>query len=143
MCSALYKAYEIVDQWIKEHPNNFPPIVIHITDGESSEGDPLPYADPLRDLKTEDGNVLLFNCHLSMTKSDPFLFPHTGEILPDDFARVLFNMSSLLPDKLLGAARTEGFDLQPGARGLAFNADMVALIKFLDMGTRVAAKQLR
>ena len=142
MCSALYKAYEIVEQWIGEHPKSFPPIVIHITDGESQEGDPIPYADPLRGLETEDGNVLLFNCHLSMTKSDPFTFPHANEILPDDFAKGLFEMSSVLPDSLAASARAEGYELQTGARGMVFNADMVALIKFLDIGTRVA-KQLR
>jgi hypothetical protein len=142
MCSALYKAYEMVSQWIGEHPKSFPPVVIHITDGESQEGDPLPYADPLKDLATEDGNVLLFNCHLSMMSSDPFLFPHTDEILPDKLAQVLFRMSSELPEKLFQSAVAEGFELQPGARGMAFNADMVSLIKFLDMGTRVA-KSLR
>jgi hypothetical protein len=51
-------------------------------------------------------------------------------------------MSSPLPDSLFASARAEGFDLQPGARGMVFNAEMVALIKFLDIGTRVA-KQLR
>jgi hypothetical protein len=31
-------------------------------------------------------------------------------------------------------------ELQPNARGMAFNADMVALLKFLDLGTRVALR---
>jgi hypothetical protein len=140
MCTVFYRAYEIVDKWIQEHPRSFPPVVIHITDGESQEGDPLPYAQPLKELATEDGNVLLFNCHLSMTQADSFLFPSSGEILPDEHARLLFEMSSELPEKLFDSAVQEGFtDLQPHARGMAFNADMVSLIKFLDMGTRVAA----
>ena len=80
----------------------------------------------------------MFNCHLSMTQSDPFLFPHSGEMLPDELARELFQMSSVLPEALFEAAVREGFDLQQGARGMAFNADIVALIKFLDMGTRAA-----
>jgi len=143
MCSALYKAYELIEQWIAEHSKSYPPIVIHITDGESQEGDPGPYADPLRSLETEDGNVLLFNCHLSMAKSDPFTFPNALEILPDDqFARSLFNMSSVLPDGLIASAKAEGMDLQAGARGFVFNADAVLLIKFLDIGTRIA-KNLR
>lgn len=139
MCTVLYEAYQMVDQWINEHRSSFPPIVIHITDGESQEGDPIPYADPLKELATEDGNVLLFNCHLSMTPSDAFLFPHSDEILPEELSRVLFQMSSVLPEKLFQSALAEGFELQPGARGMAFNADMVSLIKFLDMGTRVAS----
>lgn len=138
MCNALYRAYELVDKWIQEHPRSFPPVVIHISDGESQDGDPLPYAEPLRGLATEDGNVLLFNCHLSETPGDPFLFPASGEILPNDLARVLFKMSSELPEKMYQSAVAEGFELQPGARGMAYNADMVSLIKFLDMGTRQA-----
>jgi hypothetical protein len=138
MCSALRMAYDLTDEWIQRHPQSFPPIVIHITDGESQEGDPLPYAEPIMDLATSDGNVLLLNCHLSMSAEDPFLFPHSGEILPDREARVLFQMSSPLPDSMYQRAVAEGFELQPGARGMAFNADMVTLIKFLDMGTRIA-----
>jgi hypothetical protein len=48
-------------------------------------------------------------------------------------------MSSVLPEPIYNRAVAEGFDLEPNARGMAFNADMVALIKFLDMGTRAAA----
>lgn len=139
MCTVFYEAYQMVEQWINEHQSSFPPIVIHITDGESQEGDPIPYADPLKELATDDGNVLLFNCHLSMTPSDAFLFPHSDEILPEELSRILFQMSSVLPAKLYESAVAEGFELQPGARGMAFNADMVSLIKFLDMGTRVAS----
>ena len=50
--NALRAAFE---QWIAEHRDSFPPVVVHITDGESQEGDPRPYADPLRELATEDG----------------------------------------------------------------------------------------
>jgi hypothetical protein len=138
MCNTFYYAYELIHGWIGSHRGSFPPVVIHITDGESQDGDPIPYADSLRGLATDDGNVLLFNCHLSMTKSDSFEFPHSDEILPEPFARVLFHMSSPLPEPLYQRALSEGFELQPGARGMSFNADMVRLIKFLDMGTRIA-----
>ncbi len=141
MCRALYDAYQILDKWTTEHKGSFPPIVINISDGESQDGDPIPYSESLRDLATDDGGVLLFNCHLSMTAADPFLFPASGEILPDELARVLFQMSSPLPEPMFRQAVAEGFELQPKARGMAFNADMVALLKFIDMGTRPA--QLR
>lgn len=138
MCSALHRAYAVVEQWIAqpEHAQSFPPIVVHITDGESSEGDPLPYAEPIMDLETQDGKVLLFNCHLSMSQADPIMFPASDEMLPDDYARKLFKMSSPFPEKLFQAGVAQGFALQPGARGMVFNAGMVSLIKFLDMGTR-------
>jgi len=139
MCHVLHHSYELLERWINEHPSSFPPIVINITDGESQDGDPVPYADALKSLSTEDGNVLFFNCHLSMTAADTFMFPSSGEILPDELARGLFTMSSPLPETIYNRAMNEGFELQPNARGMSYNANMVELIKFLDMGTRAAA----
>jgi hypothetical protein len=138
ICSAIVKACEIVDAWIPQHESSFPPIVINITDGESSEGDPIPYAEALKQRGTKDGNVLFFNCCLSATPADPFLFRGNGELMPDEFARQLFQMSSVLPEPMINKARADGQDLEPNARGMAYNADMVSLIKFLDMGTRAA-----
>jgi hypothetical protein len=142
MCHVLYHAYQLLAQWIQQHPNSFPPIVVHISDGESQDGDPIAYAEAIRGLGTNDGNVLLFNCHLSMTPSQQILFPSTPDGLPDQLAHVLFHMSSILPEVFYRNALTEGLQLSPGARGMAFNADLVVLVKFLDMGTR-AAVQLR
>ena len=138
MCHMLYRAHETLSQWIAQHPRSFPPIVVHITDGESQDGDPIPYAEAVKALATDDGNVLLFNCHLSMTAADPFMFPAGEEGLPDELARVLFRMSSVLPDPFYRHAVMEGFQLQQSARGMAFNADMVCLIQFLNMGTQAA-----
>jgi hypothetical protein len=139
MCHVLYQTHQILGQWISQNPRSFPPIVVHITDGESQDGDPVPYADAVKALATEDGNVLLFNCHLSMTAADPFMFPASDQGLPDALARVLFHMSSVLPDPFYRHGTMEGFPLQSGARGMAFNADMVCLIQFLNMGTQAAA----
>ncbi|MHC4402578.1 MAG: vWA domain-containing protein [Planctomycetota bacterium] len=138
MCHMLYQAHQMLSEWIGQHPRSFPPIVVHITDGESQDGDPTAYADAVKKLATEDGNVLLFNCHLSMTAADPFMFPASSEGLPDELARVLFDMSSVLPDPFVRLATGEGFQLQSGARGMAFNADIVCLIQFLNMGTQAA-----
>jgi hypothetical protein len=142
MCHVLHYTYGLLEQWIREHPHSFPPIVIHITDGESQDGDPVPYAQAVRSLATSDGNVLLFNCYLPMNPAEPVLFPSTDAKLLDPLAKALFQMSSPLPDPFYRTAVQEGFPLQPGARGMAYNADMTVLIRFLDMGTR-AAVQLR
>jgi hypothetical protein len=142
MCHVLYQAYQVLTEWIQQHPESFPPIVIHISDGESQDGDPIAYADAIKNLATNDGNVLLFNCHLSMTQAQQVLFPSAPDGLPDELAKILFNMSSVLPEVFFRNAVAEGIPLQPGARGMAFNADLVVLVKFLDMGTR-AAVQLR
>src|SRR5216683_833400 len=53
MSSAFKMAAEIVQRWVAEHPKGFPPIVINITDGESTDGDPLPEAKALCSLGPE------------------------------------------------------------------------------------------
>ncbi|MDZ4767292.1 MAG: VWA domain-containing protein [Chloroflexota bacterium] len=136
MVEALTQARRIVDDWMRVHPNGFPPIIINITDGESSDGDPVSAAATLRDLHGADGAALLFNVHLSSLGGGTFEFPHSESELPDKFAKQLFQMSSPLPPHLLDVAQKEGYKVSEGARGFVFNADIVAVIKFLDIGTR-------
>ena len=58
--------------------------------------------------------------------------------MPDEHAQILFEMSSILPPKLLDEARREGFGVTNQSRGFAFNADLRSLVQFLDIGTRTA-----
>lgn len=138
MCAALSQLQPLVARWIDGHPDSFPPIVIHITDGDSTDGDPRAEAQKLRDLSTQDGNVLLFNCHLSSSKAVPILFPASDQGLPDDAARRLFEMSSVLPPPFADAGRGIFPGLSAESRGFAFNAGIIELIQFIDMGTRAA-----
>lgn len=145
MCYALLTAHQMLDRWINSgnHMDCFPPIVIHITDGETSDGgNPEEYADSVRSLATNHGNVLMFNCSLSAQAADKIMFPGSIEMMPDQFAQTLFRMSSVLPAPMVRLATTEGFKLDANARGFVFNADTVSLLQFLDMGTRVS-KNLR
>lgn len=136
MCRALKQAEEIVGQWLIAHPNCYPPIVINITDGEATDGDPADAAESLKRLSSSDGNVLLFNLHISSHRASAVEFPESGEGLPDRYAEKLFQMSSLLPEQMRGIARQEGFQVSEGTRGFVFNANLEAVIKFLDIGTR-------
>jgi hypothetical protein len=136
MCAALALAKQWLAEWIAQHGDSYPPIVINITDGEATDGDPRPNAEALRQLATTDGNVLLFNCHLSDKVASPVLFPESVAGLPDPYAEQLFEMSSVLPSRLREAAQSEGYAVGAQPRGFAFNADLVELIRFLDIGTR-------
>lgn len=137
MCSALAKAKALVQQWLGDHPDGFPPIVLNFTDGEATDGDPLPGSTELRDLASNDGPVLLFNLHLSETAGDPIYFPESSSGLPDDFAKQLFEMSSVLPSTFRREAARAGFSVSDVARGFVFNADLSAIVKFLEIGTKV------
>lgn len=139
MCQALGQARSVVEGWLTQHPNCFPPIVINITDGEATDGTPTGAADELRKLKSSDGEILLFNIHLSSQRAGAVEYPSSDSGLPDQFAQQLFQMSSVLPEYMLNIAKKEGMNVSEGSRGFVFNADMVAVIKFLDIGTRPSA----
>ncbi|NIL95916.1 MAG: VWA domain-containing protein, partial [Planctomycetales bacterium] len=40
MCHVLHHAHGLLKKWITAHSDSFPPLVVHITDGESQDGDP-------------------------------------------------------------------------------------------------------
>ena len=50
MCAALRLAQPILQSWVNTHPNCFPPTVINITDGESTDGNPSTLATSLTEL---------------------------------------------------------------------------------------------
>ena len=87
----------------------------------------------------DDSFLLMFNAHLSSSLAPPVCFPSDENTLADKYAKLLFRMSSILPPKLMSAARDDGYPINGPARGFVFNADLVAVIRFLDIGTRVAA----
>lgn len=136
MCDALTRTHTILAGWLAQHPACFPPIVINITDGESTDGDPAPAATKLTDLAGDDGNVLLFTVHLSSQRAAPIEFPDAEAELPDKYAQLLFRISSLLPEYMRSVAEGEGYRVSDGTRGFVFNADIVSVIRFLDIGTR-------
>jgi hypothetical protein len=138
MCRALELAREYLAVFVARYPNCYPPLVINISDGRATDGDPEKPAAALRALATSDGEVLLFNIHLSSSPADPVEFPGSEDRLSHPYARLLYRMSSPLPLPLIQAAESEGYLLEDEPRGFVFNADLVSVIRFLDIGTRVA-----
>ena len=121
---------------MKQNPNSFPPTVINITDGASGDGDPTSEANKIKQLGTSDGKVLLCNVHISDKHATPIAFPDSEAMLPDEFAKLLFNISVTLPEPFLPTAKNLGFTVTPNSKAFTFNADPVKLIQFLDIGTR-------
>ncbi|MBN6741971.1 hypothetical protein JKG47_15795 [Acidithiobacillus sp. MC6.1] len=141
MTVSVSKAINIFDRTHDAHPNSYPPTVLHITDGESTDGDPEPLASQLRQIQTNDGAILLFNLHVSTSGADPIEFPASETALSDNFTKLLFRMSSQLPEHLIRFAQEKGFKVGMESRGFMFNADAVQIVDFFDIGTR--ASQLR
>ncbi|NQT17900.1 MAG: CHAT domain-containing protein [Planctomycetes bacterium] len=136
VCAALQRAHDILKEWIEEHRGSFPPLVIHITSGESEDGDPIADAEALKSLATDDGNVLLLNFYLSIPRTKSLFLPSCDRDLPDAAARTLFEMSSVMPEWMCDAAVSEGHELQPRARAMAVNRDPLRLLGFCLMEAR-------
>jgi hypothetical protein len=136
MCQAFTLAHDVLARWLPQHPDSFPPIVINLTDGEATDGNPAATATALRELHSNDGNVLLFNIHLSAKGARPIEFPDSTANLPDQYAKQMFELSSTLTPTMRAIAHQEGYNVSENSRGFVFNADMVSVIKFLDIGTR-------
>ncbi|HWS56546.1 MAG TPA: vWA domain-containing protein [Pyrinomonadaceae bacterium] len=135
MCQALAQVRSVLSGWLAEHPRGFPPTVLHLTDGESGDGDPTALGEEITSLGTDDGRVLLFNCHVSSRRARKAEYPSTDAGLPDGFARTLFRISSPLPEPFLAAAQQLGVPASEGSRGFVFNADPSSVVQFYEIGT--------
>jgi hypothetical protein len=166
MCEAIINATRILTPWVKAHADSFPPIVMNVTDGISSDGAPQIPARDLLSLKTNDGSVLFFNINIAglndggqgsagaaptpqPTKPKPIapsgakkiLFPNESVQLPNEAARTLFDMSSVIPNQLRKSAEGLEIVLAVGARGFAYNATSTELTRFFSIGTPANTQQ--
>ena len=140
MCEALSAASKAIQDWTEEHPSSYPPMVISVTDGAAGDGNPVPLAEEIMALGTNDGNVLIYNAHLSEMSAMPVQYPSDeSEVPPDEYAVQMFRMSSEFPDPVVDLAASMGLPVTKGSRGYVYNADMIALVQFLDIGTRAAS----
>jgi hypothetical protein len=137
MLEAIRRAHETIGTWAAGHEDSYPPIVINITDGEPYE-DPSAAAKALDQISTNDGSALLYNIHLSGAAATEIEFPADPSVLPDQFARLLFGMSSALPEKARQDLAAKGHQTAPQARGFIFNANPTLMVTFLEAGTNVS-----
>lgn len=137
MCDALDMCGAMLAEWLADpgHQDSFPPIIVNISDGEATDGDPTVWAQRLRGLGTTDGKVLFFNVSVSGEAVQPVLFPGPDTHFPDKYSQQLFSMSSELPPFMAESAGRQGIPIVPGARGFVCNADIKALITAIQIGT--------
>lgn len=142
----FHKAFDhagrLLESWLEKHRNQdcYPPTVIHITDGiynGASKSEVLQKANELKSKFTNDGNVLLFNIHISAVNNNGITFPKMKDELGDNqYAKDLFDLSSLLPlrynDEI---CKIKSTDSSSRHSAMAVNADMSTLIKLMDIGT--------
>ena len=136
MRAALEKTRQTVADWCEAHPGSYPPTILHVTDGQSTDGPPEEAADALRRMSTKDGEALLFNLHVTGESRPEIVFPTTDTDLGDEYSRTLFRMSSPLPAHLANFAGDKGYAVADGSRGFIFNGDPQCIVDFFEIGTR-------
>ena len=138
MTQAFQKANSIIEGWLQQHPNCFPPTVIHITDGESTDGDPSSEMQKLTSQSSNDGNVLLFNLHLSDNPNARQLeFPGNTELLPDQYSQMLFKSASPLTSFMIDVAKKDyKLNVTENSKGFVLNGDLALIITAMEIGTR-------
>lgn len=138
MRKALAECASLVADWCDAHPESYPPTVIHITDGQSTDGSPEDSATLLRSTQTNDGHVLLFNLHIDAQSGEPVIFPSSENVLHDDFGRMLFRISSEFPPHLVSPASERGYNVSAESRFFGYRAGFEAIVDFFDIGTRAS-----
>jgi len=137
MTEAFKQANDIISDWLDNNPYCFPPVVIHITDGESTDGDPTEEMNKLTSQASNDGNVILFNLHTNARSTNPISFPSSEVQLPDKYSEMLFNGASALPSFMCNVAAQEfSLNLSDGAKAFVLNGDIDLIITAIEIGTR-------
>ena len=140
---AFDRAKRLLTDWMKEHHEKdcYPPTIINITDGwfnGASKEYVLQQANELKSMFTNDGNVILFNIHITDEDTiESIACPIMKEELNNDvYAEMLFDMSSLLPERYNADISRCLNDNRDGRhRAMGVNADATTLIKLMDIGT--------
>lgn len=139
---ALDKAKSLLDTWMKEHHDKdcYPPTIINITDGQFTQvtrEQVVQQANELKAMFTNDGNVLLWNIHITPNNLEQVLLPIGKEELKGDkYSELLYDMSSLLPTRYnQPISDIRGDSVNARHVAMATNTDMSTLIQLMDIGT--------
>jgi len=73
-------------QLVRAAPRLYPPTILHVTDGQSTDGTPEETADGLRQFRRKDGQALLFKC-TSIPRRAGDRVPTAESDLNDEYSR--------------------------------------------------------
>ena len=139
---AFQLAQGLLSDWMAEYgtKNCYPPTIINITDGEfngATRDDLLQQANEIKSEFTNDGNVLLWNIHVTPNTGEKIMFPTSKtELGNNTYANLLFDMSSLLPPRYANdVAQLKSVTDNKRFVAMATNTEMSTLIQLMDIGT--------
>lgn len=124
---------ELIARWSADAgPSPGTPLVVHISAGASGDGNPQLAISKLMELTTPGGHPLVLQAHLAASAAVvTALYPSNYVYLTIGSARDQFRRASVLPPYLVEALQTAHVTVNPGARGLIYNAKVADLIQML------------
>lgn len=139
---AFREAYNLLEEWManQKSPFYFPPIVVHITDGDVSSDarkEFMLFAEKIKRLKTADGNVILWNLNVTPFSHSEMLLPSGADISAlVNTGLALYEASSILPEvyrKKIVAITGDDDELQHRAMGVNVSLENMARLIELSM----------
>jgi von Willebrand factor type A domain len=97
MSEAFKYTKRIVEDWVKNNPNNYPPTVFHITDGDYTGTSPENVMEGLKNISTTDGQTILWNLHISAKSEGESMLPKDFGEISTPRAQELCKWASVLP----------------------------------------------
>ncbi len=137
---------KLLDAHLQEFDGCPAPLVCHLTDALLTTNDPQPIVQYIQNLRVHDGPVLVENVYVAdnmLRKRVRDWHKWGGVLKPDqltnDYARLLFTLSSPLPESYRENINNYGYQLQSGA-ALFFpgaNSDLVRLAFAISAATQL------
>jgi hypothetical protein len=143
MGEALEFAKQLIDGWISKKPDNPAPVIINVSDGMPYTGingnvdseKAISTANSIMNIPTNDGNPIIFNVHLGQPPFNESKFESSESNITDVQGKLLFKISSKVPETYREAARKHEFVTAEDSRGFVSNAGPETLIKFINFGS--------
>ncbi|HWB09022.1 MAG TPA: hypothetical protein VG826_07350 [Pirellulales bacterium] len=126
---------DLLARWAADaDPSPGTPLVVHVSAGASGDGNPQLAISKLMELTTPGGHPLVLQAHLAASAAVvTSLYPSNYVYLTLGSARDQFRRASVLPPHLVEALQAAHVTVNPGARGLIYNAKIADLIQMLSL----------
>lgn len=139
MCAALREVGSLLEAWVQHHLDSCPPIVLHLTDGIPTDGDPTEAFAALARIGTRHGGTLVFNLLLGEFGASTQAWLRAEDLSQTDPLRPLVLGSSVLPDAMRHRAEAlYGRPLPSEARAAVLNGDSRDVVRLFDIGSVAA-----
>ncbi|MBU3658696.1 MAG: VWA domain-containing protein [Flavobacteriales bacterium] len=143
MGEALDFAKQLIEGWISKKPDNPAPVIINVSDGMPYTGGnamddkekAISVANSIMNIKTNDGNPIIFNVHVGQPPFNESKFESSESKILDEEGKLLFKISSKVPETYREAARKYEFVTSADSKGFVSNAGPETLIKFINFGS--------